>query len=72
MQPRVSLTAAARMATTGPKVMAPKALMKKATLIFRSAAMGMPRLLRATRRAIMSAANTSILVSRSSAAASRQ
>ena len=71
-QPRVSDTAAAKTATTGPNTMAPRALMKKATLMRRSAAMGMPKLFRATRRAIIRAANTSMRVSFSSRAASRQ
>ena len=71
-QPRVSDTAAASIATTGPKTMAPSALMKKAMLIFKSAAMGIPRLLSATRRAIIRAANTRIRMSFSSMAASRQ
>ena len=60
------------MAITGPKTMAPKALMKNAVLIFRKGVMGMASCFITRRRAIMSAANTSIWVSFSSAAASRQ
>ena len=70
--PRKSDTTADTAATTGPKTMAPRALARKAVLIFRLGARGMATSFSATRMAIISAANTSILVSRSSAQASRQ
>ena len=72
MTPSTSETMADRAATTGPKTMAPIAFARKAVLIFRLGAMGMATSFSATRRAIMRAANTSILVSFSSEAASRQ
>ena len=70
--PRKSDTTAETAATTGPKTMAPRALTTNAVLIFRLGARGIATSFSATRRAIISAANTSILVSFSSAAASRQ
>ena len=70
--PRKSDTMAETAATTGPKTMAPRALARKAVLIFRFGARGMATSFNATRMAIIRAANTSILVSFSSAAASRQ
>ena len=65
-------TAAAGMASTGPKTMAPMALATKAVWILRLGARGMARNFMATRRAIISAANTSIRVSFISAKASFQ
>ncbi len=59
-QPSVSDTAAAAIATTGPNTMAPKALMKNATLMRRLAAMGILMDLSATRSAIISAAKISM------------
>ena len=59
-------------AITGPKVMAPRALTKKAVLIFRKGVRGMATCFSTSRNAIIRAANTSMWVSFSSAAASSQ
>ena len=55
-QPSVSVTAADAAATTGPKTIAPKALIRKAVLMRRSMPMGILTALKMTRSATISAA----------------
>ena len=69
MQPSTSVMPPATIATTGPNTIAPKALMKNAVLMRSSSPTGMLSGLSATRRAIISAANTSTFVLRNSPAA---
>ena len=71
-KPSTSVMAAQMTANTGPKTMAPRAFTKNATLMRRTGVMGMEICLTTSRRAIIRAANTSMWVSFSSAAASRQ
>ena len=72
MKPTVSEMMAAGMAMTGPKIMAPRAVARVAVWIYRLGPRGMAAGFRAMRRATIRAVITSILVSLSSRAASRQ
>ena len=73
IQPSVSLMAAAMIATTGPKIIAPSALTKKPRLIISvGGAIGMATDFSATRTAMRMAATASMRTLPSSRAASRQ
>ena len=73
IQPSVSLMAAAMIATTGPKIIAPSALTKKPRLIISvGGAIGMATDFSATRTAMRMAATASMRTLPSSRTASRQ
>ena len=72
MKPMVSDTMAAGMAITGPKIMAPRAVASMGVWMYIWGPTGMAKGFRAMRSATNRAVITSIRVSFSSAAASRQ
>ena len=72
MKPMVSEMMAAGTATTGPKIMAPRAVASMGVWMYIWGPRGMARGFSAMRRATSSAVTTSIRVSFSSARASRQ